>query len=89
MVATGDYNVVLMDVRMPIMDGLEATRRIRALAGRRGRVPIIALTAQVFAEQLDECRLAGMDSTLSKPFTPQSLLAAVSFAAKPAALACD
>ena len=62
---------------MPGMDGLEATRRIRAIPGPRGRVPIIALTAQVFAEQILECRRAGMDSHLGKPFTLPSLCAAV------------
>ena len=55
-VAATDFDAVLMDVRMPGMDGLEAARRIRALAGVRGRVPIIALTAQTFAEQISECR---------------------------------
>ena len=50
-----DFDVVLMDVRMPEMDGLEATRRIRALAGARGKVPIVALTAQAFSEQVAEC----------------------------------
>jgi PAS domain S-box-containing protein len=55
-VATHDFDVVLMDVRMPEMDGLEATRRIRALAGSRGQVPIVALTAQAFSEQVAECR---------------------------------
>jgi CheY-like chemotaxis protein/HPt (histidine-containing phosphotransfer) domain-containing protein len=76
-VATQDFDVVLMDVRMPEMDGLEATRRIRALQGPRGRVPIVALTAQAFTEQVAECRKAGMDSHLPKPFDPDSLLAAV------------
>ena len=74
---SGDFDVILMDVRMPGMDGLEATRRIRAAPGPRGRVPIIALTAQVFAEQIEECRRAGMDSHLAKPFTLNSLCAAV------------
>ena len=62
---------------MPEMDGLEATRRIRALPGPRGRVPVIALTAQAFAEQVAECQAAGMDSHLAKPFAPEALLAAV------------
>ncbi|HET6307091.1 MAG TPA: PAS domain S-box protein [Rhodopila sp.] len=76
-VGTVDFDVVLMDVRMPEMDGLEATRRIRALEGPRGRVPIVALTAQAFTEQVAECRKAGMDSHLPKPFGPDSLLTAV------------
>ncbi len=71
------FDVVLMDVRMPGMDGLEATRRIRALEGARGQVPIVALTARAFAEQVAECRRAGMDDHLLKPFDPDTLLAAV------------
>jgi PAS domain S-box-containing protein len=72
-----DFDVVLMDVRMPEMDGLEATRRIRAFEGARGRVPIVALTAQVFTEQVAECHKAGMDDHLSKPFDPDQLQAVV------------
>ena len=75
--AATDFDVVLMDVRMPGMDGLEATRRIRVLPGVRGRVPIVALTAQAFTEQVAACRAAGMDTHLAKPFDPASLLAAV------------
>jgi CheY-like chemotaxis protein len=80
-----DFDVVLMDVRMPGMDGLEAARRIRALAGVRGLVPIIAVTAQTFAEQVTECREAGMGSHLAKPFDPERLVTAVveAFAAGP------
>jgi CheY-like chemotaxis protein len=76
-VATSDFDVVLMDVRMPGMDGLEATRRIRLLQGPRGRVPIVAMTAQAFTEQVAECRTAGMDSHLGKPFDQAQLLAVV------------
>ena len=74
---TSDFDVVLMDVRMPGINGLEATRRIRALHGPRGTVPVVALTAQAFAEQIEECSRAGMDSHLSKPFTPTALIDAV------------
>ncbi len=83
--ANGDFDVVLMDVRMPGMDGLEAARRIRALEGVRGLVPIVALTAQAFAEQVAECRDAGMGSHLAKPFDPERLVSAVvsAFAAGP------
>lgn len=81
-VALTDFDVVLMDVRMPIMDGLEATRRIRQLGGSRGQVPVVALTAQVFAEQVAKCREAGMNSHLAKPFDPNMLLAAVTQAAE-------
>jgi CheY-like chemotaxis protein len=76
-----DFDVILMDVRMPEMDGMEATRRIRCLGGARASVPIIGVTAQAFAEQVADCRKSGMDAHLSKPFTPDELLSAVSRAA--------
>ena len=79
-----DFDVILMDVRMPGMDGLEATRRIRSLDSRRGRVPIVALTAQAFTEQVAECRVAGMDFHLGKPFDRPGLLAAVARAGEQA-----
>jgi signal transduction histidine kinase/CheY-like chemotaxis protein/HPt (histidine-containing phosphotransfer) domain-containing protein len=71
------YDVVLMDVQMPVMDGLEATRRIRALDGSRRRVPILAVTASALPEQVSACRAAGMDGHLAKPIDRESLLAAV------------
>ena len=70
-------DVVLMDARMPGMDGFEATRRIRASLAAVRDVPVIALTALVFAEQVNECRDAGMDAHLSKPVTRETLLEAV------------
>jgi CheY-like chemotaxis protein len=72
-----EFDVVLMDVRMPGMDGLEATRRIRALQSDRRRIPIVALTAQAFTDQIAECLKAGMDSHLAKPFDPDTLLTAI------------
>jgi signal transduction histidine kinase/CheY-like chemotaxis protein len=75
--AITDFDVILMDVRMPDMDGLEATRRIRSLGGTRGRVPIVAMTAQAFVDQIAECHKAGMNSHLAKPFDPDTLVAAV------------
>jgi protein-histidine pros-kinase len=77
MVAAADFDLVLMDVRMPDIDGLEATRRIRCLDGVRRQVPIVALTAQAFTEQVRECRKAGMDDHVTKPFTPEMLRDAV------------
>ena len=75
--AAQDFDVVLMDVRMPDIDGREATRRIRALDGPRAQVPIVALTAQAFADEVAECRRAGMDDHLPKPFSKPALLSTI------------
>jgi len=72
-----DFDVVLMDVHMPGMDGLAATRAIRALAGPMASVPIIALTADVRPEQVAVCRQAGMSDHVGKPIDRDQLLAAV------------
>jgi len=63
------YDLVLMDCQMPVMDGLAATRLIRSPASGvlRHDIPVIALTADVFAEEREQCRMAGMDDHLSKP----------------------
>jgi CheY-like chemotaxis protein len=79
--AATDFDVIVMDIRMPGMGGLDATRHIRALAGARGGVPIIAVTAQAFAEQALEYREAGMNGHVIKPFAPDVLVAAVEAAA--------
>jgi len=70
----GRYALVLMDLHMPVMDGLEATRRIRALRNRRA-LPIIAMTASVFEEDRRHCLDAGMDGHLSKPIQAEQLQA--------------
>src|ERR1700742_3565020 len=62
-----DYDVILMDVQMPEMDGIEATKQIRQLPGTKKFVPIIALTAQADVNTEDELRAAGMDDYISKP----------------------
>ena len=61
------FDLILMDVRMPEMDGLAATRLIRILPAPHGDVPILALTAYTFREQIEQCRLAGMDGHIAKP----------------------
>ena len=66
------YDAILMDVQMPEMDGLEATRQLRA-DPRHATLPIIALTAHALSEEQDRCLQAGMNDFLSKPFTPQAL----------------
>lgn len=74
----GGYDLILMDVHMPVMDGLDATRAIRALGGDAGRVPIIALTANVQPEQVVRCREAGMDDHVGKPIQVAELLRVIS-----------
>ena len=67
-VKPGEYDMILMDVQMPVMDGLEATRRIRSSENPLGRViPILAMTANAFLEDMQKSKEAGMDEHLSKP----------------------
>jgi signal transduction histidine kinase len=73
-VRDGGFDLVLMDVNMPGMDGLEATALIRALPGPEAATPIIALTANVMAHQRASYLAAGMDGTAPKPFSPTALL---------------
>jgi signal transduction histidine kinase/CheY-like chemotaxis protein/HPt (histidine-containing phosphotransfer) domain-containing protein len=71
------FDLVLMDLQMPIMDGLEATRRIRALPPPHNQVPIVAVTASAMAEQVSACRKAGMDGHLAKPIDREMMLRTV------------
>jgi CheY-like chemotaxis protein len=76
-VSESDYDVVLMDVRMPEMDGLAATRAIRAQGGHFEVLPIVALTANAFPEDVRICREAGMSDFLAKPLRKPALVTAL------------
>lgn len=71
------FDIVLMDVHMPEMDGFTAATKIREMSGQAGKVPIIALTADVIGGIVERCQSAGMNAYLSKPFTPQQLAQAL------------
>jgi CheY-like chemotaxis protein len=74
---TREFDLILMDIRMPEIDGLEAARRIRAGEGVNRKTRIVALTADVEPENLAACREAGIDGVLPKPISPEQLLAEV------------
>jgi signal transduction histidine kinase/CheY-like chemotaxis protein len=67
LVVRGRFDLILMDVQMPVMDGLEATRLIRDLKFPQGRTPIVALTASIMPDEYQRCIDAGMDQVLAKP----------------------
>jgi CheY-like chemotaxis protein len=81
------YDVVLMDVQMPHMDGIAATRAIRALPGDVARVPVVAMTANVMTEDRDACVAAGMTGFVGKPIDRRRLHAAIERAARGAVTA--
>ncbi|MET0294031.1 MAG: response regulator [Phenylobacterium sp.] len=74
---TGRFDLILMDIKMPRMDGVEAARHIRALPGRLGRVPIIALTANADPDDAAAYLAAGMNGVVEKPMKPDNLLHAL------------
>ncbi|HLY80328.1 MAG TPA: ATP-binding protein [Caulobacteraceae bacterium] len=69
-----DFDLVFMDIQMPVMDGVEATKRIRALPGPKRLAPIIATTANVMPDQLASYRACGIDGVVAKPISPAALL---------------
>ena len=80
--ADGGFDLILMDMQMPVMDGLTATAAIRALEAERGvaRTPLLMLTANAMPEHVEAGRLAGADGHLAKPVTTASLFAAIASA---------
>ena len=77
MVQANAYDVILMDVQMPEMNGYDATKAIRALAGDKSRIPIIAMTANVMKEEVERCKEAGMNGYVPKPFKREELMNAI------------
>ncbi len=75
---TEAFDVILMDMNMPVMGGFEATRRIRLSEGPCAAVPILALTANVSKAEVAQCHRAGMDGHVAKPFNTNALTAAIS-----------
>lgn len=72
-----DYDLVLMDLRMPLMDGLTAIRKLRARADHKARVPVIVITADIAADVRTECLASGADEILQKPISMQLLFDAI------------
>lgn len=76
-VEVDDFDLVVVDVRMPVMSGIEAARHIRRMSGEKSQIPIVALTADVMDESRDACLAAGIDAFASKPIDPGALNEAI------------
>lgn len=74
---TSLFDIILMDVQMPVMNGFEATQAIRNLEGEKANIPIIAMTANVLKEEVDLCYQAGMNDFIGKPFDTGELLSKI------------
>ena len=73
LVQENDYALILMDVHMPLIDGLEATRRIRAMHGPKNKIPVVAFTASVLSDELQKYLDVGMNACLAKPYSIEQL----------------
>ncbi len=82
-VESGSFDLVLMDVQMPIMDGIAAMKAIRALRDDRARIPIIAVTADVMADQVERVHMAGADAHIGKPIHPAELFTSIATCTAP------
>ena len=71
------FDLILMDLQMPVMDGLRATKLIRALGGAAAQTPIVAMTANAMTKDRDECLACGMNDFVSKPINPNQFLSVV------------
>lgn len=71
----GYFDVILMDIQMPVMNGYDASKAIRALPDERSQIPIIAITANTFEDDRREAFEAGMNGHVAKPFNPEELMA--------------
>jgi len=76
-VGKNDYDLILMDMQMPVMGGLEATQKIRSLTGAKSQVPIIALTANAMESDFEACRSAGMNDVITKPINRDALTSCI------------
>jgi CheY-like chemotaxis protein len=76
-VRNGTFDLVLMDIQMPEMNGYDAAKAIRALPGERSRIPIVAMTANVMKAEIDRCAEAGMNAFVPKPYSSEQLLEAI------------
>jgi CheY-like chemotaxis protein len=76
-VQANEFDLVLMDLHMPEMDGITATQAIRAMRGAKGDIPVVAVTAEAMPEQVRKCLAAGMDAHVAKPIRPDTLYAVI------------
>ena len=77
------FDIILMDIQMPVLNGIEATKNIRQLEGAVAGTPVIAMTAHSFSSEMQNCYNAGMNGYVSKPYKPENLFAAIADAVNP------